>query len=78
MTSDSALAIEANGLVTFGETRAVDGVDLAVRRVGLRRAGRAGRQDHHHPHVATLLRPDEGWPASRHDIVREAGRAGLA
>ena len=32
MTSDSALAIEATGLVkTFGETRAVDGVDLAVR-----------------------------------------------
>jgi ABC-2 type transport system ATP-binding protein len=32
MTTDNALAIEATGLVkSFGETRAVDGVDLAVR-----------------------------------------------
>jgi MMPL family protein len=33
MTTQSRLAIEATGLVkSFGETRAVDGVDLAVRR----------------------------------------------
>ena len=32
MTTHSALAIEATGLVkTFGEIRAVDGVDLSVR-----------------------------------------------
>ncbi|HVM35543.1 MAG TPA: ATP-binding cassette domain-containing protein, partial [Actinomycetota bacterium] len=33
MTTKSPLAIEATGLVkSFGETRAVDGVDLAVPR----------------------------------------------
>ena len=32
MATQSPLAIEASGLVkSFGETRAVDGVDLAVR-----------------------------------------------
>src|SRR5918993_781773 len=39
MTSPTPLAIEATGLVkAFGETRAVDGVDLAVRSGSVRGA----------------------------------------
>ncbi len=62
MTTHDGLAIEATGLVkTFGETRAVDGVDLAVRAGSV--YGVLGperrRQDHHDPdarHAAAARR----------------------
>ena len=61
MTSDSGLAIEATGLVkTFGETRAVDGVDLAVRAgsvYGVLGPNGAGKTTTIRM-LATLLRPD--------------------
>jgi ABC-2 type transport system ATP-binding protein len=72
----SDLAIEASGLVkTFGKTRAVDGIDLAVRTgmvYGLLGPNGAGKTTTIRM-LATLLRPDAG--AARvfgHDIVREA------
>jgi daunorubicin/doxorubicin transport system ATP-binding protein len=76
MTSDSGLAIEATGLVkTFGETRAVDGVDLAVRAgsvYGVLGPNGAGKTTTIRM-LATLLRPDEGSArVLGHDIVREA------
>jgi daunorubicin/doxorubicin transport system ATP-binding protein len=59
----SDLAVEASGLVkTFGETRAVDGVDLAVRKgtvYGLLGPNGAGKTTTIRM-LATLLRPDAG------------------
>jgi ABC-2 type transport system ATP-binding protein len=74
--SQSTLAIEASGLVkSFGETRAVDGVDLAVRRgavYGVLGPNGAGKTTTIRM-LATLLRPDEGDArVLGHDIVSEA------
>ena len=76
MTSHSNLAIEANGLVkTFGDTRAVDGVDLAVRRgsvYGVLGPNGAGKTTTIRM-LATLIRPDAGSArVLGHDIVTEA------
>jgi ABC-2 type transport system ATP-binding protein len=76
MSSHTALAIEANGLVkTFGDTRAVDGVDLAVRRgsvYGVLGPNGAGKTTTIRM-LATLLRPDAGSAkVLGHDIVAEA------
>src|ERR1044072_2069067 len=68
-------AIEANGLVkTFGETRAVDGVDLSVDTgsvygvVGPNGAGRTTTIRM----LAPLSRPDEGSATVfGHDVVTE-------
>jgi ABC-2 type transport system ATP-binding protein len=75
MTTQSTLAIEAIGLVkSFGETRAVDGVDLAVRRgsvYGVLGPNGAGKTTTIRM-LATLLRPDAGSASVLgHDIVRE-------
>ncbi|MFI2377054.1 ATP-binding cassette domain-containing protein [Streptomyces sp. NPDC018964] len=75
-TQTSGLAIETAGLVkTFGETRAVDGVDLAVPAgtvygvLGPNGAGKTTTVKM----LATLLRPDGGEAhVFGHDIVREA------
>src|ERR687898_3287212 len=74
--SERDLAIEATGLVkTFGEIRAVDGVDLAVGTgmvYGLLGPNGAGKTTAIRM-LATLLRPDSG--AARvfgHDVVRDA------
>jgi ABC-2 type transport system ATP-binding protein len=76
LTSYSNLAIEASGLVkTFGETRAVDGVDLAVRSgsvYGVLGPNGAGKTTTIRM-LATLLRPDSGSArVLGHDIVSEA------
>jgi ABC-2 type transport system ATP-binding protein len=76
MSADSAIAIEASGLVkTYGETRAVDGVDLAVRRgsvYGMLGPNGAGKTTTIRM-LATLLRPDAGEArVLGHDIVDEA------
>jgi ABC-2 type transport system ATP-binding protein len=76
MTSDSGLAIEATGLVkVFGETRAVDGVDLAVRRgsvYGVLGPNGAGKTTTIRM-LATLLKPDAGSArVLGHDIVEAA------
>jgi len=76
MTSESQLAIEATGLVkVFGETRAVDGVDLAVRSgsvYGVLGPNGAGKTTAIRM-LATLLRPDAGSArVLGHDIVKEA------
>ena len=76
MDSRSDLAIEASGLVkTFGETRAVDGVALAVRKgmvYGLLGPNGAGKTTTIRM-LATLLRPDAGTArVFGHDVVREA------
>jgi ABC-2 type transport system ATP-binding protein len=70
------LAIEATGLVkSFGETRAVDGVDLAVRRgavYGVLGPNGAGKTTTIRM-LATLLHPDAGNArVLGHDIVTEA------
>jgi ABC-2 type transport system ATP-binding protein len=75
MTAQSTLAIEAVGLVkSFGETRAVDGVDLAVRRgsvYGVLGPNGAGKTTTIRM-LATLLRPDAGSArVLGHDIVHE-------
>jgi ABC-2 type transport system ATP-binding protein len=75
-THTSGLAIETAGLVkTFGETRAVDGVDLAVPAgtvygvLGPNGAGKTTTVKM----LATLLRPDGGHArVFGHDVVREA------
>jgi ABC-2 type transport system ATP-binding protein len=72
----SDLAVEASGPVkTFGETRAVDGVDLAVRRgtvYGLLGPNGAGKTTTIRM-LATLLRPDAGTArVFGHDVVRGA------
>jgi ABC-2 type transport system ATP-binding protein len=63
MTSDLPLAIEATGLVkTFGETRAVDGVDLTVPAgsvYGVLGPNGAGKTTTIRM-LATLIRPDAG------------------
>ena len=76
MTSNSNLAIEASGLVKdFGDTRAVDGVDLAVRRgsvYGILGPNGAGKTTTIRM-LATLLKPDAGEArVMGHDIVEEA------
>ncbi len=70
------LAIEASGLVkTFGELRAVDGVDLAVRRgsvYGVLGPNGAGKTTTIRM-LATLLQPDGGSAQILgHDVVKEA------
>jgi len=70
------LAIEATGLVkVFGETRAVDGIDLAVARgavYGVLGPNGAGKTTTIRM-LATLLHPDGGSArVLGHDIVREA------
>jgi daunorubicin/doxorubicin transport system ATP-binding protein len=76
MSSQSPLAIEATGLVkVFGDTRAVDGVDLAVRSgsvYGVLGPNGAGKTTTIRM-LATLLRPDGGRArVLGHDIVTEA------
>ena len=71
-----SLAIEAQGLVkTFGATRAVDGIDLAVRTgtvYGFLGPNGAGKTTTIRM-LATLLRPDSGTArVLGHDIVSEA------
>src|SRR5919205_2163890 len=70
------LAIEASGLVkTFGEVRAVDGVDLAVRSgsvYGVLGPNGAGKTTTIRM-LATLLRPDAGSArVLGHDVVADA------
>ena len=66
MTSDSPLAIEASGLVkSFGDTVAVDGVDLAVRTgsvYGVLGPNGAG-QDDDDPHARHAPAPGCGLGA---------------
>jgi ABC-2 type transport system ATP-binding protein len=76
MNSHSPLAIEANGLVkSFGDTLAVDGVDLAVRTgsvYGVLGPNGAGKTTTIRM-LATLLRPDAGTArVMGHDIVKES------
>ncbi len=76
MTSHSPLAVEATGLVkAFGETRAVDGVDLAVQNgavYGVLGPNGAGKSTVIRM-LVTLLRPDAGSArVLGHDIVKEA------
>ena len=75
-TTDTDLAIEARGLVkAFGETRAVDGIDLAVDTgtvYGFLGPNGAGKTTTIRM-LATLLRPDAGTArVLGHDIVTEA------
>jgi daunorubicin/doxorubicin transport system ATP-binding protein len=72
----STLAIEASGLQkSFGDTKAVDGVDLAVRTgsvYGVLGPNGAGKTTTIRM-LATLLRPDAGEArVLGHDIVKEA------
>jgi len=76
MNAQIPLAIEATGLVkSFGKTRAVDGVDLAVRKgsvYGVLGPNGAGKTTTVRM-LATLLRPDAGSArVLGHDIVTEA------
>jgi len=76
MSSQDTLAIEASGLVkAFGDTRAVDGVDLAVPRgavYGVLGPNGAGKTTTIRM-LATLLRPDAGSArVLGRDIVSEA------
>ena len=76
MPATTTLAIEAEGLVkAFGETRAVDGVDLSVPRgavYGVLGPNGAGKTTTIRM-LATLLRPDGGSASVLgHDIVEEA------
>ena len=63
MTTHAQLAIEATGLMkSFGDVRAVDGVDLAVRRgsvYGVLGPNGAGKTTTIRM-LATLTRPDAG------------------
>jgi ABC-2 type transport system ATP-binding protein len=75
MASRTPLAIEANGLVkSFGDVRAVDGVDLAVRGgsvYGVLGPNGAGKTTTIRM-LATLLTPDEGTAlVMGHDIRTE-------
>jgi ABC-2 type transport system ATP-binding protein len=75
MSTETTLAIEAVGLVkSFGETRAVDGVDLTVRRgsvYGVLGPNGAGKTTTIRM-LATLLHPDAGSArVLGHDIVSE-------
>jgi ABC-2 type transport system ATP-binding protein len=76
MTTASPLAIEATGLVkTLDETRAVDGVDLAVSSgsvYGVLGPNGAGKTTTIRM-LATLIRPDAGGArVLGHDIVKES------
>ena len=76
MATQSGLAIEASGLEkAFGDTKAVDGVDLAVREgavYGVLGPNGAGKTTTIRM-LATLLRPDSGSArVLGHDIVSEA------
>ena len=76
MTDQPPLAIEATGLIkTFGETRAVDGVDLAVPGgsvYGVLGPNGAGKTTTIRM-LATLLRPDAGTArVLGHDVVADA------
>ena len=76
MTARLPLAIEATGLVkSFGQTRAVDGVDLAVRSgsvYGVLGPNGAGKTTTIRM-LATLIRPDAGRArVMGHDVVDEA------
>ena len=76
MASRSPLAIEASGLAkSFGETRAVCGVDLAVQSgtvYGFLGPNGAGKTTTIRM-LATLIEPDEGTAyVLGHDVVREA------
>src|ERR671916_803982 len=76
MTTQTPLAIEASGLgKSFGKTRAVDGVDLAVPAgaiYGVLGPNGAGKTTTIRM-LATLLRPDSGSArVLGHDIVSEA------
>src|SRR5680860_767076 len=76
MSSQTPLAIEATGLVkVFGDTRAVDGVDLAVRTgsvYGVLGPNGAGKSTTIRM-LATLIRPDAGTArVLGHDIVEES------
>lgn len=73
---DDSLAIEASGLVkTFGDNRAVDGLDLRVPRggvYGVLGPNGAGKTTTIRM-LATLLQPDGGTArVLGHDVVREA------
>ena len=75
MTTNDNVAIEASGLVkSFGETRAVDGLDLTVNRgavYGVLGPNGAGKTTTIRI-LATLLRPDEGSArVLGHDVVSE-------
>ncbi|MFN2490859.1 MAG: ATP-binding cassette domain-containing protein [Actinomycetota bacterium] len=75
MTTHSPLAIEATGLIkSFGGTRAVDGVDLAVRSgsvYGMLGPNGAGKTTTIRI-LATLIRPDAGSArVLGYDIVKE-------
>jgi ABC-2 type transport system ATP-binding protein len=77
MTTHTPLAVEASGLVkAFGDVRAVDGVDLAVRTgsvYGVLGPNGAGKTTTIRM-LATLLRPDAGSARVHgHDIVSDAG-----
>src|SRR3954464_4161956 len=79
MEGTSTLAIEATGLQkSFGDTQAVCGVDLAVRRgsvYGMLGPNGAGKTTTIRM-LTTLLRPDGGEArVLGHDIVREAHEA---
>jgi ABC-2 type transport system ATP-binding protein len=72
----NGLAIETEGLVkTFGETLAVDGIDLGVRQgtvYGVLGPNGAGKTTTLRM-LATLLRPDAGWArVLGYDVVTEA------
>jgi ABC-2 type transport system ATP-binding protein len=82
--SPSTLAIEASGLVkAFGETKAVNGVDLSVRRgsvYGVLGPNGAGKTTIIRM-LATLLRPDAGEArVLGHDLLThpDAVRAGIS
>jgi ABC-2 type transport system ATP-binding protein len=75
MMRETTLAIEATGLVkSFGETKAVDGVDLSVRSgsvYGVLGPNGAGKTTTIRM-LATLLRPDSGSArVLGHDVVEE-------
>ncbi len=76
MSGSSTLAIEAEGLVkSFGETKAVDGIDLSVRKgavYGMLGPNGAGKTTTIRM-LATLLRPDAGSArVLGHDVATEA------
>jgi ABC-2 type transport system ATP-binding protein len=84
MDGHARWAIETEGLVkTFGETRAVDGIDLTVARgtvFGVLGPNGAGKTTMIRM-LATLLRPDSGSArVLGHDVVTEADavRAGVS
>jgi oleandomycin transport system ATP-binding protein len=72
------IAVRAEGLVKrFGDTKALDGVDLTVRRgtvLGLLGPNGAGKTTAVRV-LATLLRPDGGWArVDGHDVVADAAK----